>query len=259
MLADHVKRIIINTGNLISSKELKKKAIQTPTEEVFDSISTVFLSWLSRLQEEAVNDSTSVYCVSPHAIKANQSDRAELKISIKIFLGHYDCEDLKTSILEMMNSLDVNVVDSLILSLPLKSLEEKFDLEKMKPLWTILENFVHEGKLITIGVSDLDTPELAELYEWAEIKPSVNQVNIESCCVMPPELTAFAKEHDIQLLTHNDPKVLLPDKMLHNILESAVTTYENWKISWIVRYAVVIKCRGIIQNKGYLMCTEKNT
>ncbi|CAL1285570.1 unnamed protein product [Larinioides sclopetarius] len=175
MLPDNVENVIINTGNLISSKELKKKAIQTPTEEVFDSISTTFLSWLSRLQEEAVNDSTcqelrTVFCVSPHAIKANQSDRAELKISIKIFLGHYDSEDLKTSILEMMNSLDVSVVDSLILSLPPPSLEEKFNLEKMKPLWTVLENFVHEGKLITIGISDLDTPELAELFEWAEVR-----------------------------------------------------------------------------------------
>ena len=38
------------------------------------------------------------------------------------------------------------------------------------------------------------------------MKPSSNQVNLASCCVMPPDLTAFAKEFDIQLLTHNDPK-----------------------------------------------------
>lgn len=39
-----------------------------------------------------------------------------------------------------------------------------------------------------------------------QVKPSSNQFNLASCCVMPPELTAFAKEFDIQLLTHNDPK-----------------------------------------------------
>lgn len=39
-----------------------------------------------------------------------------------------------------------------------------------------------------------------------QVKPSSNQVNLASCCVMPPDLTAFAKEFDIQLLTHNDPK-----------------------------------------------------
>lgn len=39
-----------------------------------------------------------------------------------------------------------------------------------------------------------------------QVKPSSNQVNLASCCVMPPDLTAFAKEFDIQLLTHSDPK-----------------------------------------------------
>lgn len=39
-----------------------------------------------------------------------------------------------------------------------------------------------------------------------QVKPSSNQVNLASCCVMPPDLTAFAKEFDIQLLTHNDSK-----------------------------------------------------
>lgn len=34
MLPNTVKRIIINTGNLISYKEFKKKASQTPAEEV---------------------------------------------------------------------------------------------------------------------------------------------------------------------------------------------------------------------------------
>lgn len=38
------------------------------------------------------------------------------------------------------------------------------------------------------------------------MKPNTNQVNLDSCCVMPPEMTAFARDNDIQLLTHNDPK-----------------------------------------------------
>ncbi|GIX68786.1 glutamate--cysteine ligase regulatory subunit [Caerostris darwini] len=232
--------------------------MQTPTEEVFDSISSAFHSWNATSQNDVSSQDSVVHCVSPNVIKVNQSDRADLKISVKIFLENYNIEDLKSAISEVMKHLDINLVDSVILTLPPLSNEEKFNLEKVKPLWNELENFVHEGKFVTIGVSDLDTPELAELYQWTEVKPSVNQVNIESCCVMPPELIAFAKEHDIQLLTHNDSKVLLPDSMLQQILEPAIATLENWKIMWIVRYSVVVKCRGIIQNKGYLMCTKKN-
>lgn len=49
---------------------------------------------------------------------------------------------------------------------------------------------------------------------YFQVKPSSNQVNLASCCVMPPDLTAFAKQFDIQLLTHNDPKgKVLPDKL----------------------------------------------
>ena len=44
------------------------------------------------------------------------------------------------------------------------------------------------------------------LLVWLQIKPLVNQVNLESCCVMPKDLVEYAKENDIQLLTHNDPK-----------------------------------------------------
>lgn len=44
------------------------------------------------------------------------------------------------------------------------------------------------------------------LHDHVQVKPSSNQVNLASCCVMPPDLTAFAKEFNIQLLTHNDPK-----------------------------------------------------
>jgi len=38
-----------------------------------------------------------------------------------------------------------------------------------------------------------------------QVKPAINQVNLTTCCVIPQDLTEFAKEHDIQLLTHNDP------------------------------------------------------
>lgn len=110
-------------------------------------------------------------------------------------------------------------------------------LTHLQPLWEELESLVQSQKIAAIGTSDLDKTLLEQLYNWAQvcnecvfcdkqctmdlksdfyfkfvlfhamqIKPSSNQVNLASCCVMPPDLTAFAKEFDIQLLTHNDPK-----------------------------------------------------
>lgn len=255
MLPDSIVNIIINTGNIISSKELKKKATQSPSEEVCDSVSGAFNTWLKT--EKVDLASSSVFCNNFTEDKSEKLDRADLKISVKIFLGNYSCKALKTSISQVMQVLEIDMIDSLILSMPASRNNEQFNLDDMKPFWNELENFVREGKIITIGVSDLDTGELAELYNWTEIKPSVNQVNLESCCVMPTEMIAFAKENDIQLLTHNDPKVLLSNEMLEKILEAGVRDPTNWRMDWIVRYAVVVKCRGIIQNKGYLLCTVK--
>lgn len=37
-----------------------------------------------------------------------------------------------------------------------------------------------------------------------QVKPSTLQVNLSSCCVVPQELSSFAQQNDVQVLTHND-------------------------------------------------------
>lgn len=59
---------------------------------------------------------------------------------------------------------------------------------------------------MTPRTSEKANPWTGPVVSHNQVKPSSNQVNLASCCVMPPDLTAFAKEFDIQLLTHNDPK-----------------------------------------------------
>ncbi|XP_071040511.1 glutamate--cysteine ligase regulatory subunit isoform X2 [Parasteatoda tepidariorum] len=213
--------------------------------------------WLKSIYTSYNFDSDVVFCDNNPDMKVEKSDRAELKISVKVFLETYSCEILRSVISQAMETLGIQMIDSLILSLPALSNDEIFDLNNIKPLWIELENLVAEGKIVTIGISDLDTKELTTLYEWTQVKPSVNQVNLESCCVMPTEMIAFAKENDIQLLTHNDPKVLLPNEMFKKILEPGVKNPDEWKRAWIVRYSVVVKFRGIIQNKGYLLSATK--
>ena len=40
------------------------------------------------------------------------------------------------------------------------------------------------------------------------------QINLKSCCVVPEELSVFAKEKAITLYTHSDPSELLPGDCL---------------------------------------------
>lgn len=256
MLPSNVCGLLVHTGNLISCKDFKK-ATQTPTEEVYDSISDALNSWLKTFFLENNETNSSVSINESNIIEIENEERANLKVSVKVFVESFECKDLISSVTTAMITLGIDIIDSLILSFPVLPVGEKLTLEHIKSLWVVLENLVQEQKVASIGVSDLDTSLLTDLYNWSQIKPSVNHVNLESCCVMPPEMTAFARENDIQLLTHNDPKVLLTNEKLQEILKLAVPHPENWLTNCIVRYSVIIKCRGIIGSKGYLLSAFK--
>lgn len=78
-------------------------------------------------------------------------------------------------------------------------------LEKLKNIWKTLEKLVLNGKVLQIGVADVEETIFKSIYEWAKIKPSIIQINLATCCVVPPTLQSFCKENDVQLLTHSDP------------------------------------------------------
>lgn len=68
------------------------------------------------------------------------------------------------------------------------------------------------------------------------------------------DLVAFAKQVDIQLLTHNDGREILPLAPLHQTLGSAVGgEWQSWRCRWVSRYNSVIKLRGIVSHRG-LVC-----
>lgn len=79
-------------------------------------------------------------------------------------------------------------------------------LNELKKLWKILENYADEKKIMQLGIADLDTDSLAELYTTCAVKPTIAQINLSACCVVPPSLQEFCNKNDIQLLTHSDPE-----------------------------------------------------
>lgn len=75
----------------------------------------------------------------------------------------------------------------------------------LKTLWQGLEKFVKDRRILQIGLSDIEEATFRALHEWASVKPHIIQINLATCCVVPPTLQAFCKENDVQLLTHSDP------------------------------------------------------
>lgn len=263
LLLNHATTLNLHTGNLVNRSRLKKKCPSSPSEELQDCIRDTLSEWAATIPSTLENELPSVLdcTVTQPSDAITPEEREELKVSVKLFLSGSDCSSIKNAVDMACLSLGVAQLDSVIIAPPPLPEAESLTLEHLKPFWAELEGLVLNLKIAAIGTSDLDKALLEQLYSWAKVKPSSNQVNLASCCVMPPDLTAFAKEFDIQLLTHNDPKDLISTTSFQEAVQESTEDQQvaDWGLEWVLRYSVIVKSRGIIKSKGYLVQANRNT
>lgn len=82
----------------------------------------------------------------------------------------------------------------------------KAALNDLRKLWKVLERYSEQKKITQLGIADLDTDSLIDLYSTCSVKPTIAQINLSACCVVPPSLQEFCNKNDVQLLTHSDPE-----------------------------------------------------
>lgn len=104
-----------------------------------------------------------------------------------------------------LRSTSADYLDNVILSFSGYSKPGALTIEHIQKAWLVLENQFQAGKIRMIGLSDVDTQLFMKIYDLAEVKPGIVQINLATCCVVPPELAEFCKLKGIQLLTHSDP------------------------------------------------------
>ncbi|NXS10353.1 GSH0 ligase, partial [Neodrepanis coruscans] len=261
-LLERAGRFTLQTGNLLNWGCLRKKCPATLGEEVRDCIQKTLTEWSSKVGQDLNQETLEVLeCTVAQAIeKINPEERDELKVSAKLFIVGSNSSSIRDAVDLACSALGVAQLDSVIIAPPPIEDGTSLSLEYLQPYWQELENLVQNKKIVAIGTSDLDKTLLEQLYLWAQVKPSSNQVNLASCCVMPPDLTAFAKEFDIQLLTHNDPKELLCEASFQEVLQESIQNVKanEWIPLWLLRYSVIVKSRGIIKSKGYIMQAKRN-
>ncbi|XP_060889472.1 glutamate--cysteine ligase regulatory subunit [Labrus mixtus] len=263
MLLSQAKTLRLHTGNLVSRSRLKKKCPGSPSEELQDCIQATLTDWFSTIKPTSKDFTDTLECSIPQPTDAiTPEEREELKVSVKLFL----CEPVESSIRDAVEmacqTLAVSQLDSVIIAPPGPLEGDSLMLAHLQPAWEELESLVRSQKIAAIGTSDLDKDLMEQLYNWAQVKPSSNQVNLASCCVMPPDLTAFAKEFDIQLLTHNDPKELMSAATFQEAVKGGLQDLQDqdlndWRLEWVLRYSIIVKSRGIIKAKGYLVSARK--
>ncbi|KAF2126762.1 hypothetical protein P153DRAFT_296387 [Dothidotthia symphoricarpi CBS 119687] len=143
------------------------------------------------------------------------------------------------------------------------------DIETMITTWRSLEALQAEGLVQKLGIAEFGVARLGKFLEHTRIKPSVNQINVRDCCVVPKPLILYAKQQQIELLTHNDCTNILPRGTLRQILgegeggsgvlagEANVEGLRGDVVPlWVVKYTAVVKDRGVVENKGYFAVAE---
>ncbi|KAJ5155056.1 uncharacterized protein N7500_010495 [Penicillium coprophilum] len=148
---------------------------------------------------------------------------------------------------------------------------EPDDFDSLVQTWEVLESLHEQGVIAQLGVAEFGSERLARFLPHTKVKPSVDQINLKDCCVVPKHLILYAKQEQIQLLTHNDCHGILPvgttrellgpaEKSGAGILASSPEANDgiqgDIEPQWVVKYTAVVKDRGVVENKGYFASAD---
>ncbi|CAG7946526.1 unnamed protein product [Penicillium nalgiovense] len=221
-------------------------------------------------------------------------ERDQYDITVKLFYlpgipVSRRCAHTREAIDLVLKELHVKSIDLLIVSFPgilfdadddseeednETSNGEPDDFDSMVQTWQVLESLHDQGVIAQLGVAEFGSERLARFLPHTKVKPSVDQINLKDCCVVPKHLILYAKQEQIQLLTHNDCHDILPvgttrellgptEKSGAGILASSPEANDgiqgDVEPQWVVKYTAVVKDRGVVENKGYFASADIGT
>uniref|UniRef100_A0A7E4V394 GCS light chain n=1 Tax=Panagrellus redivivus TaxID=6233 RepID=A0A7E4V394_PANRE len=251
-----LKSFRLHTGNMNNYVELKTRRYKSSSEELVACLDMQF----ANLSENVKVDDDGTLLLSAKETPLTY-DRDDLKITLKVFINEFSVKEVDAAVAAVLTQLKIDSIEQLIIDFPHPG-DDEIDntwVEKVVGVWKELEQHIQSGKIISIGVADFNLHALKELVNNVDIKPCVNHFSVDGCCVVPPELQAFAQENDIQLLTHNDPHPFPLREVFQTICtlnSKAPVCREIFVPTWAARYTVWIRRRSIMASKGYIVQFE---
>lgn len=255
---------LFNSGNVVSSNRLKRKSNQNSEDELREVFNSTMDSWLNVIDKSLIKENKMIECRHPEFYeKIDPASKNDISISVKLFLNTFDAEVLDQAIKTILVEVGADHIDTLILSLSDKIFTTG-DLPKdvILPLWSTIQSNIQNSLVNTAGLSDFNAKYLEQLVNFLDDKsqiPTLVQVNLASCCKMPEDLVEYAKINNVQLTTHNDPKEILTDDNLQANIKQHTHDYDGsgWVHNWVARYTLLLKGRGILKSKGYIMSANR--
>ncbi|VDN04911.1 unnamed protein product [Thelazia callipaeda] len=258
--------VLINTGNIQRHSELFRRMFKNSAEELVAAVEFE-LEGPNGPDLALGEDGTVQLTRDSQKCHLNTIERNDMKTTLKVFMSSLDIQQVEESVNAALQAINIKSLSQLIIAFPP---EDKFVmtsctpdsvqqwLRKISPFWKSLGNLVKSQKVNSLGVADLDYEQLKALYESTdEYRPMIDHYNTEHCCTVPPELREYARQKDIQLLTHNDPNLCTIDDKL-GIASRKLFGSEKFSLELTARLTVWLRSRSIIVGKIYMLKFRKN-
>lgn len=213
-----------------------------------------------------------------------KDEASEYDVTAKIFFTPHcrgACRGLAVdeAIGAVLEALGIPAVELFIMSFPGIALDaddtDAFtaqELDDIAATYSAAEQLVRAGRAKALGVAELSAAKLKQLCDRVAaaaptpastdagvsggVKPAVDQINLKDCCVMPRDLVSYAKAEGIKLYTHGDASDILPQQTLTDLLADArdpTAGQVDWRPRWVCKYTAVVKSRGVVESKGYVV------
>lgn len=293
----------MSTGQAVVRRPLFSKS----NVELINSFHSNFASYQHRSAPDpskatdqvswTTKEGDTMYVPAWHPTPLNEP-RESYDITAKLFYlpgipSSRRCGHTREAIALVLKELGVESIDLLIVSYPGISFDADDDGEEelsaddddsgnsdesqgfdaQVKTWQVLESLHEKGTINQLGLSEFSSIRLEKFLPEVKIPPSVDQINVKDCCVVPKTLIMYAKEHNIELLTHADCTDILPPGTTRELLgpgekgagllaarpdaaDSEPGLKGDIEPQWVIKYTAVVKNRGVIENKGYLAVAQ---
>jgi 2,5-diketo-D-gluconate reductase A len=126
------------------------------------------------------------------ALRASGLERADVWITSKLSNGAHRPDAARAAFEGTLSALGSDYVDLFLIHWPLPSLYDG----DFVSTWKTLEEFHHDGRARSIGVSNFQVDHLERLAEEADVVPAVNQIELHPA-FLNDEVHAYGRAHGI--------------------------------------------------------------
>lgn len=248
----------IDTGNVHRHVDVLGRINADPVEELLSSLDYQ----LCCAGKPNVTYSSDMVILAPGAgyTFSDENELCNLKVTLKIFMTNWNYRQISDCVDTALSRLGVKTIKQLIITFPNDNDDEDgFWLNNALTLWKNIEDLVYSGKVISLGVADLGFSRVKMLNEAVvRVRPSIYHYNVGDCCELSQELRNYAAEHNIYLLTHNDPNLSKLKGKVGEKIRSFLGDDQLFELGWFARYTVWDQSRSIVRSKGYILQFQKN-